>query len=224
MKIHVRFVAGLVSLAVILACGGNSEDLFGNPLPTVFRIYPCQGVVGDEITIEGTGMNGPNEKVFVGTTQATVVSHTATRIVIKAPGGTDGRINVSNTYGNSYSPHVFEHGPNSVAEIENNDNIDGSNATLVPCAQATGNLDNVTDRDHFIFECIMSPTRVTAPFYYRLIVDPPVVRTVYIDGNAVTLNASGNAEYLRSKPTSGNRLLVGLTGGTGAYTLTIQMM
>jgi len=102
--------------------------------------------------------------------------------------------------------------PTVVSEIEPNEDTNGANATpMGGQVQATGTLSSAGDRDHFLRTCFMTGAR------YSVTVQPRVVGVVYVNGTAVTLDAAGRGEFLAT----GDPQLFGLTGGTGAYAMTI---
>lgn len=102
--------------------------------------------------------------------------------------------------------------PDVVTEREPNDDTAGGNATPAGDNRtASGTLSNPLDKDHFTFDCVQNKTM-------RVKVDPPIVDTVYVNGTAVFLDAMGEGVFKAST----DRILVGLTGATGTYTITLS--
>ena len=79
---------------------------------------------------------------------------------------------------------------------------------------ANGTLANVGDKDHFWMNCIVARS-------YTVTVSPRVVGVVYVDGVGVNLDANGRGTF-SGLGRIGGRVLVGITGGTGNYTITVR--
>jgi hypothetical protein len=75
--------------------------------PKIIRFAPQSGPVGTTVTITGQNLVGTTQVAFNGTT-ATIVSHTASKIVTTVPGGaTTGPITVTARAGTAISPSPF---------------------------------------------------------------------------------------------------------------------
>ncbi len=218
MSMKVKAVALTVAVVVIVACGGSGEDSFGNKVPVITACYPCKGLAGDQITIIGHDLTGVGSSLTadVGGTNATIVSATPTKIVITAPAGAGAApVHIPNSIGQSTSADTFTYGATTVVpEVEPNDNINGTNATQVGMnTKASGTLNGVADKDHFVFGCLDKGQ----PFTIK--VTPPVVNQVFVDGVGYPVDANGVALFYPQ----GSSALVGLTGGSGAYTIEMSL-
>lgn len=212
-----KAVALVLAMIIISACGGSGDDPIFNDL-AIQGFYPCRGAAGDQITIIGSHFlpqgNGQTIVEFNGT-PAQVVSIGDHQIVVTVPpGATNGKIRVSNPTTGAFSDEAFEVGGRiTVPEVEPNDNTDGSNATPVGKGDtSSGALSSVLDRDHFVFDCLLAGEG------YTVQVTPRLVTEVFVDGASVPLDANGKGRFFAS---STGPTYIGLTGGTGSYTLHI---
>ncbi len=80
--------------------------------------------------------------------------------------------------------------------------------------EATGALSSFADRDHFEFDC------VTPSFYYEIVVSPATAGQVFVNGQAVTIDATGKGLFVNRS--ANGKCLVGITGGAGNYTITLR--
>jgi len=128
------------------------------------------------------------------------------------PAGVSGQVQVTDAKGSDTSADTCYAGtPAAVAEVEPNDNINGTDATMELANHImTGTLSTVADKDHFQVDCLPSGA-------YTVNVSPRVVGTIYVNGAAVALDGSGSATIQGN----GVSKLIGLTGGTGSYTITV---
>ena len=200
-----------------MGCFGGGNDFFGNPEPQVLGFFPCSAQSGDEVTIAGVNLSAPGAApavYFNGTPVNTIVSRSDTRITVIVPtGGGDGPIRVSSTSGVDESAQAFEYGGGPVVEVEPNDDINGANATPVPkSGKGAGNLSSVADKDHFQIGCM----DVADAYIVKV---SPVISPIYINGAPYNPNAAG--EVTIDPSTAG--ILIGLTGATGPYTLTVRL-
>lgn len=204
----------IVKVAFFLALFG-CFDLTGDKDAVVEGFNPPRGVAGDNITIYGRDLNtaGTATVTFNGV-PATIVSTNDSAIVVQVPAGaSNGELRFANATVNTAVGDFFVGAPGSVPEVEPNDAINGADATLDAGTQnCTGTLSSVADKDHFRFQSLI-PGHI-----YRIKVNPKVVGVVYVNGAAVTLDSSGEADYTNQNET----MIVGLTGGTGDYTVTIS--
>jgi hypothetical protein len=77
------------------------------PAPTITSFSPSSGPVGTKVTIKGTNLSGATKVTFNGTA-ATIVSDTATKIVVHVPAGaTTGKIVVETPNGKAESATSF---------------------------------------------------------------------------------------------------------------------
>lgn len=101
-----------------------------------------------------------------------------------------------------------------VPEIEPNEDINGADATPMNKRSAgAGTLSSPADRDHFIRDCFIVGAR------YSVTVSPRIVGTVFVNGVGIPLDAAGRGEFVATA-----NVLFGLTGGTGAYTMTLDFV
>lgn len=221
MKLRSRFKPVIFAFAMftIYACsgGGGPFDCDDNnttftppptPQPLISEVAPCDGAVGDTVTIFGAFLsNGPSVQ-FNGVA-ATITSATAGKIVVTVPpGATSGNIRVLTSGGIANKDFTVGTMP-PVPEVEPNDNVDCSNATAFEC-KASGTLANVGDKDHF-------KRMSLAGGQYRITLTPTVVTTVFVDGTGVNLT-NGTAVI----QVAAGDICIGLTGGTGAYVLRVE--
>lgn len=179
----------------------------------VYGVNLPRGMVGDTVTIIGQNLNtGGTPSITIGGQPCAVVSYDNSSVVITVPAGAaTGEMRFINADKNLIVGKFYVGTTASVPEVEPNDAINGADATLEAGNRScTGNLSSVGDKDHFRFEELVLGKR------YRLKVNPRIVGSVYVHGAAVSLDSSGEAEVIATSTT----LLVGLTGGTGDYTLT----
>jgi len=220
-KLTFRHVVMAVGLLASMACfGGSSEDGVILTSPTVGMFRPCKAAVGEDVVIQGSRFFATQGTGYVRINgqQCPVKSWSDTVIKITVPpGATTGPLSVANSDALGDTGDTFEVGTRTpVAEHEPNDAVDGSNATDTKRDQAgAGTLSSVADKDHFKIRCII-PSE-----WYTLTLTPRVVGVIYLDGVARTLNAAGTLQ-INGSDVKGSYLLVGLTGGTGFYTLKVE--
>jgi hypothetical protein len=225
-RITFRQVVFTLGVFSALACfGGSGTQCNGDtPIatsPEISEFLPCKAAIGEDVVILGSHFFAEQGSGYVAINgvHCPVKSWTYTRIVATVPAGaTSGQLTVTNSDRVGVpADETIEIGPRTpVAEIEPNDAIDGINATIAGRNQgATGSLSSAADRDHFTFDCIHRRN-------YRLKLTPRVVGTVYLNGDAVTLDANGEA-VIDGRVYSSQDLLVGITGGTGAYAISIEL-
>lgn len=217
MRVRAKTFGLVLTCTVILGCFGGGSDVFGNPEPEVYGFFPCSALPGEEVTIAGLHFDAPGSApsvLFDGTPATTIVSRSATRIVVLVPaGGGDGPIRVSNTIGFADSFENFTYGGTTVPEIEPNDDINGVDATPVPTSgKCSGNLSSVADKDHFRIGCM----DVNTDYIIKV---SPVISPIYINGAPYNPNAAGEVTL----DPSGNNILIGLTGATGAYSVSVRL-
>ena len=225
-KITVRQVISTIGVCTAFACfGGNGtscsadDDLLLTD-PELDSLWPCKAAPGEDVVITGSDFFAAQGTGYVriNGTVATVKSWSDTRIVVTVhAGATSGPVTVTNSDGEvSFQSPDLEIGVRTpVPEVEPNDSINGGDATPVGRNEAgTGTLSNVADKDHFRFDCIHKA-------FYKVKVTPPVVSTVYVDGVGISLDANGEGNFNGSAVTA-ESVLIGLTGGTGAYSVTVK--
>lgn len=169
---------------------------------------------GTTITVYGNKLGVVSTANFAGA-GATPTNRTPTSFDLVVPAGAvSGSITFTDIYGRQVgNTHPITVGPDTVVpESETNDDVNGADATpMGGRTQGSGTLSSVADRDHFLRTCFMSGAR------YSVTVQPRVVGVVYVNGVGVPLDAAGRGEFLATRDPQ----LFGLTGGTGAYTMTI---
>ncbi len=224
VRFPVRPIVLTLAFLSITACLGGSaghcNDAQITTNPDITSIDPCKAGPGEDITINGNNFFGTQGAGYVriGGVQATVKSWSNRTIVATVPAGTAGGVvtvtNEDRVVSNADDSIVIG-ARTAVPESEPNDSINGGDATDTGMDQTgSGTLANVGDKDHFLMNCIL-------PRPYTVTVSPRVVGVVYVDGVAVNLDANGVGVFsglLRS----GRRVLVGLTGGTGNYTISVR--
>jgi hypothetical protein len=214
MKFRLLWAGCFAALLLIVSgCVGDGTwtppDNVGAAL--ISDVSPCHGNVGDEVVLSGEFTNVTG--VTVSGVAAEIISNNGGTLRIRVPNGaTTGPIRVD-ALGASDTVGPFEVGTNNgVAEVEPNDDINGSNATRILC-KGSGALSSPTDKDHFFREDILDTGHG-----YRLKLTPKIVSVVYVNGSAVSLDANGEAVI--HPPAAG--VLIGLTGGVGAYSVELE--
>ncbi len=214
----------IISLGICstLACFGGSCSDDGPVVvtdPSVSEVIPCKAAVGEDVVILGSKFFAAQGRGYVRINGmlAPVKSWEDRRIVATVPAGaTTGPITVVNDDGGSSGPssESLEVGARfTVPEIEPNDSVNGGDATPVGRnMEAAGTLANVGDKDHFRFDCIHDR-------FYKIKVSPPLVSVVYVNGSAVPLTLGEGT--INGTPLA-DTIVVGLTGGTGNYTVSIE--
>lgn len=220
--LHPRFVRtslGLIALTTCLACFGGDcdndkdDDYNYGPVPVITSVVPCAALPGETVTIQGANLLGVTV-VTIGGEAATLISKTGTTIQARI---SDNATNATNSVfvgalgGSAYgSLKVLTN--TAVPEVEPNDDVNGADATNTLSERVmTGSLSSPVDRDHFRVDCL-DPART-----YKLKVTPATISPVYVNGGAVALDANGEATI----PSGLAIRLIGLTGHTGAYTVTL---
>lgn len=164
----------------------------------------------------GSNLNAAVTGTF-GTGNIADATHvSASELKLTVPGaGSTGAISLYDGFSRfvGRSTHPFTVGADTpVPEIEPNEDINGTDATpMGPRTQGTGTLTGVFDRDHFRRDCFMPGAT------YSVTINPPIVRTVFVNGVGVVLDGSGRGTFQATDHSQ----LFGLTGGTGTYTMTI---
>ena len=210
-KVAQFFFAGLV--LTLVACGGDVVP--GSSVGVnILAVEPPVAAPGEQITILGSdliGLGTPNTVVKIGGVPATIVSSDSLKIVAIVPPGAGSTVSVTTDI-NTGTFDQWKSGTRiTVPEVEPNDNTSGANATQVTTnRQSTGTLSSVADKDHFLFGN-------TAYKHYKVKVTPAgIIPTVYINGVGYPLDSSGQTGVIE---TTNTNTLVGLTGGTGSYTV-----
>lgn len=207
---------GLFAIFGCAICDDNNNSSSVPPYLTagVRGHWPCVLMPGTTITVYASRPGVVSTANFAGG-GAIPTNRTPTSFDLVVPAGAaSGSIFFTDSYGRQVgNTHPITVGPDTVVpESETNDDVNGADATpMGGRTQGSGTLSSVADRDHFLRTCFMSGAR------YSVTVQPRVVGVVYVNGTGVPLDASGRGEFLAT----GDPQLFGLTGGTGAYTMTI---
>lgn len=225
----IRVFALLVAVVVIGACfGGGGND--GANSPTLYCTYPPKGLAGDQVTLDGVFPDDPTFPIQVGFssseqtfgTQAQIVSKTTERIVVRVPAGSGASyIHVRNQFGMTQSRRFTYGAQTDVAEIEPNDAIDGSDATVAGLnIKAHGILSNPLDKDHFHFDGLCADWNMV------LTITPRVVSVVYINGQPYNVAADGTVKFKPPLDTldGDGKAVIGITGATGAYQIRMSVL
>lgn len=210
MKNPLLFAVKAVFILSLFGC----LDLTGEKTVFLAGIDPPKAAAGQNISIFGSNLNaGGTPTVTINGAVCTIVSVTEDEVVVTVPAGaSSGDVLFANAHDNGVAGQFVLGTPTAVAEIEPNDDINGANATLDGNNRiGTGNLANVGDKDHFRFQTMATGQD------YKITVTPAVVGVIYVNGTAVTLDGTGSA-VVRATNTD---IVVGLTGGTGDYSLTV---
>ncbi len=98
MKFNITNIAGIFLLALTLmitGCGDDNPTNGGDNL-SISSFSPTSAMVGQEVTITGSGFSGNATVSFTDGVQASITSSTATELVVTVPSGAeDGPITVS---------------------------------------------------------------------------------------------------------------------------------
>jgi len=205
-----------VAVSVILACGGNDSGQGG-----FFDTDHCRVDVGDELLIATFSDYPYGPSVTIDGIAAPIVGQNRQLVRVKVPAGVSAGANKRVIVRNGVvevtpSGSVTIGATNPVSETEPNDNVDGLDATFVTDMnwEATGNLSNFADKDHFEFDC------VSKTFDYEIMVNPPAAGQVFVNGSAVILDATGKGTFRNGS--ANGKCLVGITGGVGNYTISLR--
>lgn len=210
-----------VGLFAIFGCaicddGGSSNSPPPLQTVTVRGFWPCIGTNPTEVRVFGSNLNVPTHGTF-GIGSSTIVSHVSSselKMTVNSNASTGSMLffdSYSRIVGTSV--HPFTVGADTpVPEIEPNEDINGADATpMGPRTQGTGTLAGILDRDHFRRDCFMPGAT------YSVTINPPIVGAVFVNGVGVALDGSGRGTFQATDHSQ----LFGLTGGNGAYTMTI---
>jgi hypothetical protein len=214
----IKTALAFLCMTAVFGCGGGScpgdSDSSANnfELITMTGIEPCVVAPGSTVRVYGSFVPPVETFRFAPSNPATVTSQTASHADLVVPAGVvSGSLTASRSMPNGFGSTSYTVGTLvSVAEVEPNEAIDGSNATPVGNNRtATGNLANPGDADHFRFGCVQNKQ-------LRVTLNPPLVGNVFVNGTSVMLTA-GSGTFTATT----SEIVVGLVGGTGDYTLTI---
>jgi hypothetical protein len=203
---------------VCSSCGGDGLPLGISQQPQITSVEPCVALPGEQVTITGSyliGLGTPNTTVTIGGVPGAFVNSATTfTIVATVPAGAGATIDVTTDIGTGSFANFTSGARSVVPEVEPNDAVDGSNATQCNGnRQASGILSTVTDKDHFMFGCSNNKK-------FKVKVTPiGIIPSVFINGAGMPLDSNGETAVFSSSNTN---VLVGLTGGAGAYFVTLE--
>jgi len=215
LKPSPKFASLAFAFAVILACSGNETSQGG-----FYVADRCRVDVGDELLLTTLSTYPNGASVTIDGKPATVLGQISGRIRVSVPpgvsAGTGKRVVVRNGAVEVGAGTVTIGATNPTTETEPNDNVDGLDATFVRDMnwEATGALSSFADKDHFEFDCIAHSIE------YEIFVSPPGAGQVFVNGQAVTLDGTGKGTFRNAS--ANDKCLVGITGGTGNYTITLR--
>lgn len=213
-----RFRSLLLTTAVLTigACAGSDcedNNIRSTTLPiergTIETSF-CNVPAGGEVTLFITDRSGQPVNataITVGGRDGQIVSSTGGKTVVKIPNDAPSGLStlIATTPVGEIRTLIGVGTTGGTTEVEPNDATDGSNATLMASCQGIGTLSSTTDRDHF--RKIVNPKGK-----YRIFLEPNV-GAMFVNGVGV---ASGQ---LLSTPNG--VFLIGITGGTGNYTVKV---
>lgn len=215
MNRKVPVVLFLASLIVVAACAGfGQEETSFVPPPGISTVEPCVAAVGETVHIKGFFPGSLSPIIRFGATAATIVSSDSSHITVTVPVGAGAGVTAVSPTGSS-GVVAFSVGTRvTVPEVEPNDSVAGADATSATTNRSgSGVLSDVSDKDHFVFDCLRSKS-------FRVVVSPAgTVGTVFVDGVGHPLDAGGKTASIAFAT---DTALVGLTGGTGAYTVSLE--
>lgn len=211
-----KLFALAIAVSIVAACGGGGGEV---DTLKIVGFFPSMGTPGEHVVILGKDFspfgNGTTTVEFNGV-EATVLSLTNTRIEAIVPVGvTTGPLNVKNELAGDISLDNFTVGARiTVPEAEPNDDNLGADATNVGLNDTCSGTLTANDTDHFLFDCVIPGAS------HHVKVTPGVVTQVFVNGNAVNLDANGEGDF--TAPADG-KALIALTVGTGAYTVHVSL-
>lgn len=203
-----------VAALTLASCGGTSVS---NPTAQINGFDPPIATTGQVLTIYGSNftLGGAAPQVSIGGLPITITSYTDTQIVMTLPDGlVPGLVTVTNTNGATNSLYPFTPGTSTtVTELEPNDNE--ATATLVGANRSfTGTLSSSSDIDAF------SVTGLVKGHQYNLHISPIVVPAVAASGSAVEFDSNGDGVFTASEQSA----IISLVGGTGTYTVSLEIV
>lgn len=217
---NLKAVSALVACLTIVGCGGNgcggSDTLSIMDSNAIVTIEPCIVSPGSTLWVYGSFPNpGATTFSFPGATASvTPTAISNSRAVLTVPAGVVSGGLAANSSGNNPGFYNYTVGTLvTVNEVEPNDAVDGSNATTAGNNRTvTGTLSSPADADHFTFGCVASKKfRVT-------LTGTAALTEIFIEGLPLTLAGGVGTFTVGNTATT---ILIGLTGATGNYTLTL---
>ena len=135
---------GSVDIAIYSTSKGEnllSSSYSYNPTGIIVSVSPTSGVAGTEVTITGENLGDGTDitNVTFGATSATVLSQSATHVVVTAPSGS-GTVGVriySTSYGETYQPSAFTY-TSAVPQSTITFDANGGTPTNAPITQDEG--------------------------------------------------------------------------------------
>lgn len=207
-------------LLSLFACGGGSGSSF--PAPVLYGFDPAVAQKGQSFTVYGQNfVTDGTTRVSIAHIECPIVSITPTQVVVTVPNElrpSSGIVEITNSYGVRDSNDQFVVGtPSTIAEIEPNDagaSQNYLNETFVGGNRSlSGTLASTSDHDQFLVSALVEGHQ------YSINVSPKLVNSVDVNGMTVVLDGTGTATF--TVPLTTTRMHLGLSGGTGAYTVTI---
>jgi hypothetical protein len=215
------FSIGLVCIANV-SCGGSSGPAYFPP--QVDGVEPAVAHAGQKITIYGHHfLSDVPPNIIVGGTSWPTDSYTDSEVKATIPAqlSIGGAAGVFNKYGVSQTPEDFAVGTDTiVSEIEPNDwgpdKLYGNKTQVFGNRGCSGTLSGVSDNDHFgVGVLVLNHS-------YRFHVAPKLVSSIQINEQPYNLDTNGDAIYQVGPHVSW--LTLGITGGTGPYTITWTLL
>lgn len=211
-----QVIVGLAMFASLACLGGDCDDDSSTvivPPPVITSVLPCAALPGEEVRISGSNLSG---FITIGGKPATVVSAGANNMIVRVANdasGTGGLL-MNGQGGPASHPFTVLTGVAKV-EVEPNDDTNGADATDTNGERkGSGSLATTNDRDHFRIDC-MDPAAS-----YKIKVTPATFGPVYVNGNAVALDANGEGAL-----SSGTQVrVIGFTGHQGAYSFEVTKL
>lgn len=210
----VRSLALGLALLILLACSGNMTSQ-----GSYFYQDRCRVDVGDDLLLWTQSDYPDGANVTIDGKSATITDQDRGKLRVTVPAGVSAgagkRVQVRNGVVLVSEGTVTIGVTTPTSETEPNDDVDGLDATFVRDMnwEATGNLSSFADKDHFEFDCI------TRGLQYEISVQPPGAGQVFVNGQAVALDGTGKGVF--NNASANNKCLVGITGGTGNYKITL---
>lgn len=214
-----QLIAFSCLLAASLACVGKKTTIPGGDDPAkADELLRCAAEPGRVVTISGSNLSDGIGSGRVNFNGATIVpdhvSNTEVDFTVPA-GAVSGPVTYTCLNGTTAPLNLRVLTGDPVDEVEPNDITSGADAVqMLGELVANGTLSSTFDKDHYKFICLDTRRRI------RIQVSPRVVSVLYLDGLSVPLDVDG----VYSTTITKDDLLIGLTGGTGAYNLSIQHM
>lgn len=209
----VKASSALICLVSVIGCAGSGSDDDGLASTiNISAIEPCIVTPGSNLRVYGDFSAPINTFFFQTGGNASIISQEANLANVRVPAGTtSGTLTASRTSPSGLGTYAYTVGSLvSIPEVEPNEAVDGSNATLAGNnRRVTGVLADAADADHFRFSCMENKSM-------RVTVTPAIVTEVIVNGNTILL-VGGTGTFTSTT----DSMVLGLVNGVGSYSVAI---